>query len=148
MSRCQAPGHPDCWHECDNGTCVAFYEPETQLCISGCDEQLLSVGFVAAISRRGWNVNTTAEASGIGLLGLHSAARSVQAMASQRQIDTAALGRPSQNIDRLTRAIVSRIESFHGRSRLVFPKAPQLTLRWQLMPIDDSLSLIFDALPE
>jgi hypothetical protein len=127
VPRCKAPDHPDCWHECSEGVCVAFYEPETQLCITGCSPDLLTVGFVSAINRSGWSAITTADIRGLFPESLAGTARTVRAMASQE----GAYGKADPEIATIARLI----EEQTGRRRSVFPKLPlpksRIDVAWQ-----------------
>lgn len=65
MERCEAPGFPDCFHECEKDKCIAFYSVDEHYCYRGCGSIALSVAFVSAIERRGWATRTSCEAKGI-----------------------------------------------------------------------------------
>jgi hypothetical protein len=139
MSRCQSPDHPDCRHECVDGPCVAFYEHETHLCIRGCDEHLIGIGLITAITRAGWDVKTTAEAVGISASALAVAATQVGALTQLPAAVSIIRGTADAAIAELAAEI-----AVHSRARA----ERRISFRWPNSSLSGALQTILKAVSE
>ena len=131
--KCQAPGHPDCSHQCDKGECVAFYEPETGMCIKGCDGELLSVGVVTTIERSGWLFRSNGEVSGIQGFHLIVLSRLVQASTRRRGLK----GAPNANILPLAGEVIRLGQSAREK---------RFSFTWRESPLQDLFETIIGQL--
>lgn len=137
MARCQSPDHPDCWHDCDDGPCVAIYEVETQLCIRGCNGRLVGIGLVSAVSRAGWGARTTAELLDVSARDLELAAEDIRLLATLPPAASPYKGIPHASIFQATSEIAGRCRDMPHR---------RIRVRWPTTPLHESLEVILGVL--
>lgn len=143
MVRCQAKDHPDCWHECEQGTCVAFFERETHMCFRGCNGALLGAGLVASVARFGWDARTSAEVRDISFAHIALAVQQVRALG--RASDEVGLPEPIEKllttIEHVTRpSAAPPVWMWAGAV-----DAPHTTFAWSFGPIAHALEAILNA---